>query len=208
MDHELFSEIPRKCWKTFFSFLTHFASFHQVSLTIGPVFLFCDPTHKHRRSHYLLVVGCLTDRSWVATERGWTSRFIFTQELSNWRFDWQFPCDCFYGPALELTSLIFYRTKHSKPTTEIRRVFQVKAACHCNNSPLSAEQSSSMLINEPGSASPRRGAAISSDTALLVISQWRWTRRRQSVLIAMKERRPWSRLTFPSLRVLSLEGNE
>lgn len=75
--------------------------------------------------------------------------------------------------ASTLTSHLASPAEHSKLTIEISRDFQIEAASTCNNSPLSAERSSSMLINELGSESPGEEAAIISDAALVGISEWR-----------------------------------
>lgn len=117
------------------------------------------------------------------------------------------PCYAALRSALTRTHHLAFWAKHSKLTIEISGNFQIEAARHCNNPPLSAEQSNSMLINERGSESPQEEVAIISVAALVRISEWRWSQERQSVLITMKEHTLWSELSPPSLFVCSLWGN-
>lgn len=121
----------------------------------------------------------------------------------NWQFEWQFPCGHFHCPALCLNShsppCFSTQTFKTNPRKKISAGFRTVAACHCNISPLSAERSGSMLINEPGSECPQEEVAIISIAMLMGISEWRWSQERQSVLITMRERTLWSELALPWL---------
>lgn len=80
-----------------------------------------------------------------------------------WLTDLSGPISC---RLLQLANLHF-QWKHSELTSRNQRSLLNEAACHCNNSPLSAERSGSMLINELGSESSPGGQLPLSPTPCL-----------------------------------------